>query len=84
MHDFAREAASLEKARALRALFPRVGRLAVFALEDRPGALELAFAGDPVDERVVDTLGFQLLANLCRAVLAGEPFRPPLGVALVR
>ena len=81
-NNFRREAAPLEKAHALRALFARGRRLAVFALENGARAFQLAFGGNAFDELGRDSLGFQVLADARRAELARQRARPLFREAL--
>src|SRR5712664_3421447 len=82
--DFVGKAASLQKARSLGTLFTCRRRLAVFALQDSSCPLELAFSRNAVDDFRGDALALQVLADLCRAVLARKRTSALFCEALIR
>ena len=83
-YHFVRETASLEEARALRALFPGGRRLAVLAGKDGLCTLGFAFHSHVVYDFIRDAARLEVLADLRGAVLARKGTSAFFREALVR
>jgi len=83
LHDIEGETAALQETRAPRFLFPRRCPRAIFARQDGTRPFELTLRRDASNQRVRNPMRLQVLADFCGAVLAREPARARLGVALV-